>query len=40
MSDEGVVTATDIIDQMTLGHDFIMNELGVVPTVGWHIGTT
>lgn len=38
MNDEAAVTATDMIDQMTLGHDFIFNEFGFVPTVGWHIG--
>lgn len=38
MNDEAAVTATDVIDQMTLGHDFIFNEFGFVPTVGWHIG--
>eukprot|EP01119_Soliformovum_irregulare_P008936 TRINITY_DN2201_c3_g1_i1.p1 TRINITY_DN2201_c3_g1~~TRINITY_DN2201_c3_g1_i1.p1 ORF type:complete len:965 (+),score=294.76 TRINITY_DN2201_c3_g1_i1:158-3052(+) len=37
MHDEGVVTSTDMIDQMTEGHDFLMREFGVRPTVGWHI---
>jgi alpha-mannosidase len=26
-----------MIDQTTLGHRFLLNELGVVPTVGWQL---
>eukprot|EP01116_Phalansterium_solitarium_P022225 TRINITY_DN7261_c0_g3_i1.p1 TRINITY_DN7261_c0_g3~~TRINITY_DN7261_c0_g3_i1.p1 ORF type:complete len:972 (-),score=316.52 TRINITY_DN7261_c0_g3_i1:78-2993(-) len=37
MNDEGVTTATDIIDQMTEGHQFLFNEFGVQPRIGWHI---
>ncbi len=38
MNDEACIPATDIIDQMTEGHDMLFKEFGVRPTVGWHIG--
>jgi hypothetical protein len=39
MNDEATIPVTDIIDQMTEGHDFIYETVGARPTVGWHIGT-
>lgn len=38
MNDEAGVYYTDVIDQMTYGHQFLFNEFGIRPTVGWHIG--
>lgn len=38
MNDEATIPVTDIIDQMTEGHDFLLETVGARPTVGWHIG--
>lgn len=37
MADEAVTTFEGVVDQLTLGHDFLMRELGVRPRVAWHI---
>lgn len=37
MNDEATTYYQSIIDQMTLGHEFLLNEFGVKPTIGWHI---
>jgi len=37
MNDEGDVYYEDTIDQMTVGHQFLLQNFGVTPTVGWHI---
>lgn len=37
MNDEANPYYEDIIDQMTLGHQFVLKNFGVTPTVGWHI---
>ena len=35
MNDEATAYYEDIIDQMTLGHQFLKKELNYVPTIGW-----
>lgn len=37
MNDEATTYYQSIIDQMTLGHQFVKKEFGVTPRVGWHI---
>jgi len=37
MHDEGATHFMGMIDQTTLGHDFLRKELGVIPTVGWQL---
>lgn len=37
MNDEATTWWVDIIDQMTLGHAFLIREFGVKPRIGWHI---
>lgn len=37
MNDEADPYYEDIIDQMTIGHEFLLREFNVTPTVGWHI---
>jgi len=37
MNDEACVYYEDSIDQMTLGHQFLLNTFGITPKVGWHI---
>jgi len=37
MNDEAAVYYEDSIDQMTLGHQFLLQTFNVTPTVGWHI---
>ncbi|GAM29188.1 hypothetical protein SAMD00019534_123640 [Acytostelium subglobosum LB1] len=37
MNDEATTYYDDIIDQMTLGHQFINENFGVTPKIGWHI---
>lgn len=37
MHDEATTHFMGMIDQTTLGHDFLRKELGVTPTVGWQI---
>ena len=38
MNDEATTYFTDVVDQMTLGHEFLFREFGIRPTIGWHIG--
>ena len=35
MHDEACPTFEDLIDNMMIGHDFIKQEFGVTPRVGW-----
>ncbi|KAN0052802.1 hypothetical protein ACTA71_006909 [Dictyostelium dimigraforme] len=37
MNDEATTYYDDTIDQMTLGHQFLWEEFGVMPKIGWHI---
>ncbi|GAB2278383.1 hypothetical protein Dimus_013067 [Dionaea muscipula] len=37
MHDEAASHYIDMIDQTTLGHQFIKNEFGVIPRIGWQI---
>ncbi|KYQ93883.1 alpha-mannosidase [Tieghemostelium lacteum] len=37
MNDEATTYYDDIIDQMTLGHQFLYNNFGIMPSIGWHI---
>ena len=37
MNDEATIYYTDGVDQMTEGHQFLLREFGVVPTIGWQI---
>lgn len=37
MNDEADVYYEDSIDQMTLGHQFLLENFGVTPEIGWHI---
>ncbi|EFA84943.1 alpha-mannosidase [Heterostelium album PN500] len=37
MNDEAATYYDDIIDQMTLGHQFLNEHFGVTPKIGWHI---
>jgi alpha-mannosidase len=37
MHDEATTHYMGMIDQTTLGHDFLKSELGVIPSVGWQI---
>ena len=37
MNDEANVYYEDTIDQMYLGHKFLKQTFGVIPTIGWHI---
>lgn len=37
MHDEAATHYMGMIDQTSLGHQFLLNEFGVVPTVGWQI---
>lgn len=37
MSDEATVHYEDFLNNMKAGHDFLKEELGYRPTVGWHI---
>ena len=36
--DEATTHYVDMIDQTTLGHQFISEEFGVQPRIGWQIG--
>lgn len=37
MHDEACPIYEDMIDNMMIGHDFILKEFGVKPTIGWQI---
>jgi hypothetical protein len=37
MNDEATAEYEAIIEQMTLGHEFLYREFQVRPTIGWHI---
>jgi len=37
MHDEAAAHWIDMVDQTTLGHQFIYQEFGVTPTIGWQI---
>ena len=37
MHDEGATHFIGMIDQTTLGHDFLLQELNVIPTIGWQL---
>ncbi|EGC32455.1 hypothetical protein DICPUDRAFT_49593 [Dictyostelium purpureum] len=37
MNDEATTYYDDIIDQMTVGHQFLWENFGVMPKIGWHI---
>jgi hypothetical protein len=39
MNDEANVHYEATIDQLTEGHQFLFQEFGIVPRVGWQIGT-
>ena len=38
MHDEATTHYIDCLDQTALGHQFIQQEFGVFPSVGWQIG--
>ena len=38
MQDEACTTYGADIEQMTLGHQFILSTFGALPTKGWQIG--
>jgi alpha-mannosidase len=38
MHDEAAAHYVAMVDQTTVGHRFLLNEFGAVPTVGWQIG--
>ena len=40
MHDEAVTNAVPVMNQMTIGLDFLNKTLGLRPQVGWHIGET
>ena len=37
MHDEACTHVDDMIDNMMIGHQFLMAEVGVKPRIGWHI---
>ena len=37
MHDEATTNYEDMIDNMKIGHDFILKEFGVKPNIGWQI---
>lgn len=37
MHDEACVHFEDMVDQMTLGHQFLFNNFGIVPKIGWQL---
>jgi lysosomal alpha-mannosidase len=37
MNDEACTYYDDIIDQMTLGHKFMLDNLNITTDIGWHI---
>jgi hypothetical protein len=38
MNDEAITNYDSVINQMTEGHLFLLEEFGVVPKIAWHIG--
>ena len=40
MNDEAVTNYVSVINQMTQGHLFILENFGVTPQVAWHIGSS
>lgn len=40
MNDEAITNYVSVINQMTEGHLFILENFGVAPKVAWHIGKT
>lgn len=40
MHDEAGTHYLDMIDQTTLGHQYLLQQFGVAPKVGWQIGQT
>ncbi len=38
MNDEASVHYEATIDQMTEGHNFLLQEFGVTPNIGWQVG--
>ena len=39
MHDEACPIFDDMIDNMMIGHDFVLKEFGIKPNIGWHIDT-
>jgi len=37
MNDEANAYYEDIIDQMTIGHKWLLDTFNVIPNIGWHI---
>ena len=37
MNDEATAYYEDIADQMTLGHQWILEQFSVIPTIGWQL---
>ena len=37
MHDEACPTYTDMINNMMIGHDFILKEFDIKPRIGWHV---
>ena len=37
MNDEAATHYVAIVDQMALGHEFLLRTFGVKPRIGWHI---
>lgn len=38
MNDEAITNYVSVINQMTEGHLFLLENFGVAPKVAWHIG--
>jgi hypothetical protein len=39
-SDEACTYYEDIILQTRIGHQFLLKELNVIPTIGWNLGNS
>ena len=37
MHDESVTHYEDMINNMMIGHEYLLKEFGVKPTIGWHL---
>ena len=37
MHDEANVAYSDLLNNMMVGHEWLLDTLGVVPTIGWHL---